>query len=172
MLRFGELNMLVFAVSGYSFSGKTFLIEQLVDALRLRGHTVAAVKSSKEDSVAPEGTDTRRHSKAGADPTILVGPNSTTIRYSNRVDWGLLLRSGSADFLLIEGMKSLDVPKFWCVSERSRDEGEPPNGTKAIVIWEGESYDREAAGIPVIPNIETERLTEIVISEAVDINTI
>jgi molybdopterin-guanine dinucleotide biosynthesis protein B len=171
-MRICELNMRVFAVSGYSFSGKTFLIEQLVKALRAKGHTVASVKSSQEDSVAPDGTDTWRHSKAGADPTILLGPNSTTIRYSNRLDWGVLLRSGNADFLLIEGMKSLDVPKFWCVGERSRDEGQPPNGTKAIVIWEGESYDRDAAGIPVIPNIETERLTDIVISEAVDINTL
>ena len=164
--------MRVFAVSGFSFSGKTFLIEQLVNTLRAKGHTVASVKSSQEDAVAPEGTDTWRHSKAGADPTILLGPNSTTIRYSNRLDWSVLLGNSSADFLLIEGMKSLDVPKFWCVGERSRDEGPPPNGAKAIVIWEGESYDRDTAGIPVIPNIETERLTEIVISEAVDINSI
>lgn len=161
--------MQVFGVSGFSFSGKTFLLEQIVERLTSEGFSVATVKSTHKDVRAPEGTDTWRHSVAGANPTVLLGPNTTTIRYDNNVELLKIAEIINADFLLLEGFKSLDVPKFWCLGETSENSEQIPKDVQAIVIWEGSKLDFSHDGIQIISNSEIDKLVDIVKTEAIDI---
>ncbi|MHA2425063.1 MAG: molybdopterin-guanine dinucleotide biosynthesis protein B [Candidatus Thorarchaeota archaeon] len=164
--------MRVFAVSGFSFSGKTFLLEQIIQRLTSEGLTVTSIKSSAEDINAPEGTDTWRHGKAGANPTVIVGPGTSTIRFSQRVKIADVAKSLKTDYLLLEGFKKLEVPKFWCIGEESEPIKELPKSVKAIVIWEGTTLDTPIEGVPTMSNAEVESLVDIVKSESVDINSI
>ncbi|MDF1538912.1 MAG: molybdopterin-guanine dinucleotide biosynthesis protein B [Candidatus Thorarchaeota archaeon] len=164
--------MRVFAVSGFSFSGKTFLLEQIVKQLVSEGISVATVKSTKEDIRAPEGTDTWRHGVAGANPTILSGPNTTTIRFNDRVDILKVADTLNVDYLLLEGFKGLDVPKFWCIGETSEEISEIPNTIRAIIIWEGSKIASSLDDIPIISNAEIDKLTSIVKTEAIDVHDV
>ncbi len=162
--------MRVFAVSGFSFSGKTFLLEQIIEKLTSEGISVATVKSSKGDIRAPEGTDTWRHGVAGSNPTMLVGPTTTTIRFNKRISILKMADVLNVDYLLLEGFKELDVPKFWCVGEALEEITEIPKTVKAIIIWEGAKRGTSFGDTPIISNAEIDKLTSIVKAEAIDIH--
>ncbi len=155
----------LFAVSGFSFSGKTFLMEQLISGLKAEGFSVASVKSTKEDIVAPEGTDTWRHSKAGADPTLLLGPNTSTIRMKEQMSLLKFTNSLDVDFVLLEGFKDSDFPKFWCIGESNPDMSFQPANVKAYVVWDGSECPAFGDDIPVFSNSDIESLVAIVKKE-------
>jgi molybdopterin-guanine dinucleotide biosynthesis protein B len=164
--------MRVFAVSGFSFSGKTFLLEQIIQSLTSEEFTVATIKSSAEDIRAPKGTDTWRHGRAGASPTVLIGPETSTVRFERGVGIGEVAKVLNVDYLLLEGFKQLEVPKFWCIGEESEPIDSLPKSVKAVVIWEGTSLDPPVEGIPTISNAEIETLVGIVKNESVSIDSL
>ncbi len=164
--------MRVFAVSGFSFSGKTFLLEQIIQNLTKEGFTVATIKSSSEDIRAPEGTDTWRHGKAGASPTVLIGPKTSTVRFERTVSITEVAKVLNVDYLLLEGFKQIEIPKFWCIGEESEPIETLPKTVKAIVIWEGTSLDTPIEGIPTISNAEIDTLVGIVKNESIDVESL
>ncbi len=147
-------------------------MEQLVKALKSKGYSVATVKSSKEDHSSPEGTDSGRHEKAGADPVILLGPHSTSVRYSTRRRLKDILKGQNIDFLLIEGFKEEHLPKVWCVGSRPVDSREIPPTAVAIVTWAESTIDLKSARKPVLRINDIEKLTEIVMKQSADISTL
>lgn len=161
--------MRVFAVSGYSGTGKTSLIETLIEGLVARGASVTTVKSSMEDVMPPENSDTWKHLRAGAETTILQGPGSTTIRFKERADLERILKHLDSDFLLIEGMKGITIPRFWCMGENHAVD-DVPEGTVAIIIWNASRKIPTKVGVPVIPSDDIENLIEIVEREALDVS--
>ncbi|MBS7657637.1 MAG: molybdopterin-guanine dinucleotide biosynthesis protein B [Candidatus Bathyarchaeia archaeon] len=95
------------AVVGYKNSGKTTIIEALVKALVNKGFKVATVKhiSEKNFSIDKEGTDTWRHSSAGAKFVVAVAEHEVTI----------IMKNGFKEFLvkkLIEPLNNFDVLIF------------------------------------------------------------
>jgi molybdopterin-guanine dinucleotide biosynthesis protein MobB len=157
----------IFAVSGFSGTGKTSLIETLVKHLLEKGLLVGVVKSSKEDVLAPPDTDTRRYQGAGGSPVILLGPKTTTIRYRQRMKLRKAIGENVVDFLLLEGFKSFDVPKFWCIGNKEEIPLVPPKNTKAIVRWKKGTIGEGINQLPVITSDEIELLLEIIEKEAV-----
>lgn len=161
----------VFAVSGFAFSGKTFLLEQLISRLIAEGKSVASIKSTKEDIVAPEGTDTWRHAQAGANPTLLLGPTTATMRFKGKIPTThfvkMIFENLDYQYLLLEGFKSLNVPRFWCIGEESSNDTFMPANVKAYVVWEGTDIGEVKDGIPVIPNSDIDRLVSIIKEESV-----
>ena len=62
----------VFAVSGYKNSGKTWLIEKLINEFIRCGYSVGVLKHDGKDHIEEaEGTDTARHKRAGANCTLV-----------------------------------------------------------------------------------------------------
>ena len=62
----------VFAVSGYKNSGKTWLIEKLINEFISDGYSVGVLKHDGQDHITmAEGTDTFRHRQAGAVSTLV-----------------------------------------------------------------------------------------------------
>jgi len=164
--------MRVFGISGLSGTGKTTLMEQLVKALRSKDYSVATVKSSKEDYSSPEGTDSWRHEQAGADPVVLLGPHSTTVRYATRRKIEDILKGKEIDFLLIEGFKEEPLPKVWCVGDTTVDPKEIPPTTVAIVTWAESTMNLKSIRKPVLRIDDIDRVVQLVEKQAVDSSTL
>lgn len=105
---------LVAFVGGHD-SGKTTLLIDLVARLRARSYSVGAVKhTSRELEDDSPGKDSQRLGASGADVWALVTPERATVR--RRVDGSALADLvrrdfGDCDLVLIEGFKSLPLPK-------------------------------------------------------------
>ena len=159
--------MRVFAVSGYSGTGKTTLIEKIIRSLVASGHTVASIKSSIHKAGPDQGKDTLRHLQAGASMTIFLDPSSTSTFIRNRIDPEEWVKLARHDFLIIEGMKSADIPKFWCVGDATIELRDVPINTQAIVSWSDREVDwRE--DFPIIISERIDELVEIIKLKSVD----
>jgi molybdopterin-guanine dinucleotide biosynthesis protein B len=163
--------MRVFAVSGYSGTGKTTLVEKIVRSLVERGHTVATLKSSKHEAGPEKGTDTWRHQQAGASMTVFLGPSIEAVGLKERINSDDLAKLSNYDFLIIEGLKSVNVPKFWCVRSTDAEINVVPDNTQAIVSWSDLKSDTYR-GIPIISAESIDRLVEIVRTKAIAISEI
>ena len=65
--------MNVVGFAGFSGSGKTTLVEQLIPALRLRGHRVSVIKHAHHSfDIDHPGKDSWRHRHAGANEVLLA----------------------------------------------------------------------------------------------------
>ena len=62
----------IFGISGYKNSGKTYLMEKVIQGLTKKGWKVVSVKHDGHDFEADrEGTDSFRHYHAGAFASIV-----------------------------------------------------------------------------------------------------
>ncbi len=126
-------NVPVIGVVGRKDSGKTVIIESIVQTLTKKGYRVATAKhvNQKGFSIDTEGKDTWRHSVAGANPVVSVSNIETGILIKDgvkRFSLDELLRfAPEADFIMLEGFSWLvlndeHVGKILCV--RTREEYE------------------------------------------------
>ena len=150
--------MRIFGVSGYSGTGKTTLVEAIIKSLVSRGYNVATIKSSKQEEGPDQGTDTWRHKEAGASMVIFLGPYPKPIGLKERIGEDVLVRLNKHDFLIIEGMKSANIPKFWCVGDTEFKREEVPVNTQAIVSW----IDREIDIVDEINIINADAINELI----------
>jgi len=97
------------AITGWSGTGKTALIVELIARLVARGKRVAAIKHTHHALNDRNEGDTARFRHAGADPVMLAGDGEAIVDGA-RVPYGdpreLLAHAGGADVVLIEGFKS------------------------------------------------------------------
>jgi molybdopterin-guanine dinucleotide biosynthesis protein MobB len=104
-------------------SGKTTLVVELVPWLKAMGFTVGTVKHTSKDAEDDvPGKDSHRHAGSGAAVSAFVTPERTTARRFGREEdiEELLAREFSeCDLVLIEGFKSLPVPKIEVTRERA-----------------------------------------------------
>jgi molybdopterin-guanine dinucleotide biosynthesis protein MobB len=163
--------MRVFAVSGYSSTGKTALIEAIIKSLVKGGYSVATIKSSMHKAGPDHGKDTWRHMQAGASLTIFLGPKTGSGKFTDRIGSDEMARLSKYDFLIVEGMKSANIPKFWCVGDTELKLDDIPVNTQAIVSW---SDNAAIAGldIPIFIADEIDELVKIVKTRALDISEI
>jgi molybdopterin-guanine dinucleotide biosynthesis protein B len=114
----------VIAVSGYSNSGKTMLVERLVGELVRRGYRVATIKHTHHDNNSCPGKDTRRHIDAGSVATMLAGPHELEITRRVRVETSLgemvAMMGSDWDILICEGFKREPLPGVWLYQEGGR----------------------------------------------------
>lgn len=110
-----EKRPLVIAVSGIKNSGKTTLIEQLIDCLRQHGLEVAVIKHDGH-SFSPDtpGTDTFRFWEQGAAATAVFDTEKYAVTFRKPVEPDALIAAFSplADIILLEGFKHSAYPKI------------------------------------------------------------
>ncbi|WP_094227954.1 molybdopterin synthase [Methanolobus psychrotolerans] len=106
--------MKVICVAGYKNSGKTTLVTRLVDALSKNG-SVGTVKQMLHHRFNPEITDTGKHFDAGANIVAAITDTElVTIRRNPTLEDALnSLADNGADFAIVEGAKSSDLPKIF-----------------------------------------------------------
>ncbi len=112
---------------GFSGSGKTMLIEQLVQRLTVKGYKVGVIKhhhgqrdmghGAKDIGIDVEGKDTWRYRQSGAAITALVAPDGMTLflpqeNLTAEEAVERLTRQLPVDLVLVEGFKRSSLPKF------------------------------------------------------------
>ena len=122
----------VLAVLGRKHSGKTTVVEGLVQELSKKGLKISTVKhvSRSGFSMDAAGKDTWRHTEAGADPVMLVSDVELTVKIRSGASASLdmltrIAKDYGADVVVVEGhssevLKDPRAAKIICV--RSRDE--------------------------------------------------
>lgn len=106
--------MKVICVAGYKNSGKTTLVTRLVEALSTKG-SVGTVKQMLHHRFNPENTDTGKHFDAGADLVAAITDTElVTIKRNPTLEDALdALADNGADFVIVEGAKSSELPKIF-----------------------------------------------------------
>ncbi|MEA1914769.1 MAG: molybdopterin-guanine dinucleotide biosynthesis protein B [Campylobacterota bacterium] len=117
------MKRLAIAFTGPSNSGKTTLIVKVSNILQDKGYKVAIVKHDPKDKARfdKEGKDSFKFTQTGADVAV-VSPNKTTVfkQSSSSID-ELIDLFKDFDYLLVEGLKTLPLPRI-CVSRNALDE--------------------------------------------------
>ena len=106
----------IIAVVGWSNSGKTTFLVNLIKELKKRGHCVGTIKNHHGPiNVDKPGTDTWHHAQAGASSVVLVGDSSFALfkEYQNQdILKGLPDLMPEVDIIIAEGFKSSNCPKI------------------------------------------------------------
>ncbi len=149
------------AFVGFKKSGKTTAVEAVSRVLKERGYRVAIAKSMHAD-FDREGSDTWRFSRIA--DTVVVRAHDTDALLFKAKDINALFSMVSADFLLLEGFKSIKhVPKVIC-ARKEEDVRELNDGLAMAVsgVIAGERVE-EIDGLPVIDATkEPEKLADLV----------
>jgi molybdopterin-guanine dinucleotide biosynthesis protein B len=111
---------LAVAFTGPSNSGKTTLIIKLSSILYKKGFKVAIIKHdpSNKSVLDTVGKDSWRFSQTGAN-VVIASPTRTTIfkqEYCSIEE--IISMLGDFDYLLVEGLKTLQLPRI-CVTRKS-----------------------------------------------------
>jgi len=156
--------MKLFSVFGISLTGKTTTIENVINELKKRRYSVGSVKEIHYEDFAidKEGTNTYRHSQAGAELVTARGYNETDILYKERLSLQKILRNYSQDYVILEGVEKGNFPKIITAKESEEIEERLDDMVFAISGKVADEID-EYKEIPVINSItETERLVDLI----------
>jgi molybdopterin-guanine dinucleotide biosynthesis protein B len=139
------MKQIAVAFTGPSNSGKTTLIEKIAKIL-IKDHKVAIIKNDPKDKAVfdVEGKDSYKFSQTGAE-TVVVSPTRTTYFSKQSRDLkGIINMLGEFDILLVEGLKTLPLPRI-AIFRNTLDESYFPH-SNAIAI--DKSVDIELYDIP------------------------
>ncbi|WP_080847303.1 molybdopterin-guanine dinucleotide biosynthesis protein B [Cytobacillus gottheilii] len=133
----------IFQIVGYQNSGKTTLVEQVLNRLKANGKRTVVIKHHGHGGKPSldEDKDSFRHVKAGAAASIVEG-GGRLILHAEKQEWSLnekirMASSLSPDLILIEGHKHEEFPK--AVLIRTNDDLQLLNDLTNIEIqfyWE------------------------------------
>lgn len=100
-----------------SNTGKTTIIEKVIEGLKKKGYRVAAVKHTDHVvELDKKGTDSWRFAKAGSDMTVIASPDSIGVFHSATSGGSLadIMANivSKVDIVLVEGFKKEAGPKI------------------------------------------------------------
>ena len=110
--------MKVMGIVGWSGSGKTSLLVELLPILRDRGFSVSTMKHAHHHfDLDTSGKDSHRHRQAGASEVLVVTSARWVLMHESRDEpepaiEALIERMTPVDLLLIEGFKTHSHPKL------------------------------------------------------------
>ncbi len=122
----------VVSIVGKSKSGKTTLIEKLIQELKSRGYRVATIKHSPQESTFDEpGKDSWRHIQAGSEATAVSSPDKIVlvkpIAQEATLDEVVSFLGEDYDIILAEGFKQGSAPQ---IEVHHKDAGSTLKGLK------------------------------------------
>lgn len=156
--------MKLFSVFGISLTGKTTTIENIIKELKKRRYSVGTVKEIHYEDFAidKEGTNTYRHSQAGAEPVTARSYYETDILYKKRLSLDKILRNYSQDYVILEGVEKGNFPKIITAKDTQELDERLDDMVFAISGKIADEMD-EYKGIPVINGItETAQLVDLI----------
>jgi len=113
------MKKIAIAFTGPSNSGKTTLITKIAEIL-LQEHQVTIIKNDPKDKAKfdVEGKDSDKFTKTGAE-TVVVSPTRTTyFSHKSRSLEELIEMLGDFEILLVEGLKTLPLPRIAIFREK------------------------------------------------------
>jgi molybdopterin-guanine dinucleotide biosynthesis protein B len=122
----------VVSIVGKSKSGKTTVIEKLVQELKSRGYRVATIKHIPQGVDFDEpGKDSWRHIQAGSEATAVSSPDKIVlikpVVQESTIDEVASLLGEDYDIILAEGFKQGSIPK---IEVHRKDAGSTLKGLK------------------------------------------
>ncbi len=147
------LRPLVFCVSGFSDSGKTGLVERLINEFKNDGQSVGVIKHDGHDDFTDlPGSDTDRFWHAGAAKTAIFSDTRYALTCAQKTDPASLIRMMCAsddppDVVIIEGMKSSSYPKVEVVRRKICDRNVCPE--ESLICIATDCISPESVDIPV-----------------------
>lgn len=105
---------LAIAFSGPSNSGKTTLVAKVSNILQDRGFKVCIVKHDPKDKARFDkpGKDSDKFTQTGADVAVVSPSRTTLFKQSSSSIEEIIELFGEFDFLLVEGLKTLPLPRI------------------------------------------------------------
>jgi molybdopterin-guanine dinucleotide biosynthesis protein B len=125
----------IVSVIGNSKSGKTTVIEKLVQELNSRGYRVATIKHIPQGvNFDQEGKDSWRHIQAGSKATAVSSPDKVVlikpVDQDASLDEAAYLLGEDYDIILAEGFKQGSAPK---IEVHHKGAGPPLEGIKKLI---------------------------------------
>ena len=125
----------IVSVVGNSKSGKTTLIEKLIQELKSRGYRVATIKHTPQGVNFDEpGKDSWRHIQAGSEATAISSPDKIVmikpVGQDATLDEIVRLLGEDYDIILAEGFKQGNAPK---IEVHRKDAGSPLKDIKKLI---------------------------------------
>ena len=125
----------IISIVGKSKSGKTTLIEKLIQELKSRDYRVVTVKHAPNHITLDEkGKDSWRHIQAGSEATVISSPEKVVlikpVAQSPALDDLALLFGDDYDLILAEGFKQDDAPK---IEVHRRQAGTPLSRVRKLI---------------------------------------
>jgi molybdopterin-guanine dinucleotide biosynthesis protein B len=147
----GQVKTAILGINGFSKSGKTQLIEQLLPILREQGLRVAVIKHQNEPvrSDTP-GSDTDRFYQAGATVLGFDGESVFVKRVWEggfSLEQALEMLGGGYDLVLVEGFKESEIDKIWLLQQ---DGGAAPEEVSNVIATLGWDEDRKGQALKVL----------------------
>ncbi|MHA1448140.1 MAG: molybdopterin-guanine dinucleotide biosynthesis protein B, partial [Candidatus Hodarchaeales archaeon] len=109
---------------GFHNSGKTTVIESILQELQHRGYSTSTIKNIHIEgwSIDQEGKDTKRHVRAGANMVGITADEETVLIFpGQKKSLNELIPFFTTDFLVLEGYQHReDIPNIICA--RSLDD--------------------------------------------------
>jgi len=135
------MERLAIAFTGPSNSGKTTLIERLSKKL-VRDYKVVVIKHDPKDKAIydTEGKDSDRFFKSGADVAVISNKRTTIFKHSSSTIEEIANFFDDFDFLFIEGLKNLPLPRIGIFNDSIDEEYIPY--IQAIVIDSNINQDK------------------------------
>jgi len=125
----------VISIVGKSKSGKTTLIEKLIQELKSRGYQVATIKHTPQGVDFDEaGKDSWRHIQAGSKATAISSPDKVVmikpVDQDATLDEIAYLLGEDYDIILTEGFKQGNAPK---IEVHRKGDGPPLKDIKKLI---------------------------------------
>ncbi len=143
----------VFGIIGWKNSGKTTLMERLLEEFSKRGYVVSAIKHAHHSfDVDHPGRDSYKFREAGARQVALVSPKRWALMHELRDEKKpdfeeILSHIGPCDLVLIEGYKGGPHPKIEARSTRSLTQEALSVDDPQIVAIAGDG-ETDTGGLP------------------------
>ncbi len=155
--------MKIAGIVGYSNTGKTTVIENIIKELKKRGRSCAVIKNVHcSIQIDKNGTDTQRHINAGAEMSAAWGRDETVVFYNRRIRLVNIVGKSNYDYLLLEGCSDMLLPKIVTAKDIESLEAKLDKHTIAIsgvIAGEMTRYKR----LPVLNcNNQIEKLVDLV----------
>ncbi len=147
--------MKIFSVTGYTQSGKTTTIENIIKELKKRKYSCGSIKDIhfEKFKIDKEGTNTYRHGEAGSELVTARGYYETDILFPRKLSVEEILEFYSQDFVIMEGVTDYNLPIILCA--QNEEEIEERLSDKVFVISGKISNSiNEYKKIPVINAVE------------------
>lgn len=113
------MKRLAVAFTGPSNSGKTTLVVKISEALQKDGYKVCIVKHDPKDKAIfdKEGKDSYKFSQTGADVAVVSDKRTTMFKKNTSSIHEIVNMFGEFDYLLVEGLKTLPLPRIAVVRD-------------------------------------------------------
>ena len=163
--------MKALSVIGLHNSGKTTAVEAIIKYIRSRNMGISSIKDIHQENFSMEkpGSNSQRHLLASQSSVFARGTHETYLIWNRQLSFKEMLNHINTEWLIIEGMKELPLPKIIAAKNREEIDLLYDETVFAITGPYAEQH-KEYNGIPCINAIaEGDKLGDLVLQKVFEL---